>query len=48
LKKPNDLGDPETWTATASEIRDLSEALYFLVEINKSFPYQTEDTDATT
>jgi hypothetical protein len=48
LKKPEDLGDPETWTATASEIRDLSEALHFLVEINKAFPFQTEDTNATT
>jgi hypothetical protein len=48
LKKPDDLGDPETWTATAGEIRDLSEALYFLVEINKVFPVPTEDTNAST
>ena len=27
LKKPEDLGDPATWVCTATEIRELSEAL---------------------
>lgn len=36
--KPNDLGDPATWTATAEEIRALSEALYFLSLISKDHP----------
>ena len=27
LKKPEDLGDPATWFCTATEIRELSEAL---------------------
>jgi len=36
--KPKDLTDPETWAATASEIRDLSEALYFLNLISKEHP----------
>ena len=30
--KPKDLADPETWIATAQEIRDLSEALFYLAQ----------------
>jgi len=36
--KPTDLADPETWVSTASEIRDLSEALFYLSQINKDNP----------
>lgn len=36
--KPKDLADPETWTATAQEIKDLSEALYYLSLISKEYP----------
>jgi len=36
--KPSDLADPETWVSTAQEIRDLSEALYYLSLINKEYP----------
>ena len=36
--KPDNLSDPETWVATAAEIRDLSEALYYLAYINKEHP----------
>lgn len=36
--KPTDLADPETWASTAQEIRDLSEALYYLSIINKEYP----------
>jgi hypothetical protein len=40
--KPTDLADPNTWIATAQEIRDLSEALYYLAQINKENPVQGE------
>jgi len=36
--KPADLADPDTWVATAAEIRDLSQALYFLSLISKEHP----------
>ena len=48
LKKPDDLGDPETWAATASEICDLSEALHFLMLISKEYPLATEADNANT
>jgi hypothetical protein len=41
--KPDNLADPETWISTAQEIRDLSEALYYLAYINKEHPVQGED-----
>lgn len=48
LKKPEDLGDPETWAATAGEIRDLSEALHFLMLISNQYPLLAEaDNEAT-
>lgn len=41
--KPQDLANPETWMSTAAEIRDLSEALYYLAYINKEHPVQVEE-----
>jgi hypothetical protein len=41
--KPTDLANPETWVSTAAEIRDLSEALYYLAYINKEHPVLGED-----
>ena len=38
IRKPTDLGDPSTWTCTAGEIRDLSQALQLLTQISKDFP----------
>ena len=40
--KPDDLSNPETWTATAQEVRDLSEALFYLAQISKENPIQGE------
>lgn len=39
-KKPDDLSDPGTWTATAQEVRDLSEALFYLSHISKENPIE--------
>jgi hypothetical protein len=36
--KPANLADPETWVSTAAEIRDLSEALFYLAQISKENP----------
>ena len=41
--KPKDLTDPDTWVATAGEIRDLTEALYYLSLISKEYPIVKED-----
>lgn len=41
--KPTDLADPETWITTAQEIRDLSEALYYLSLISKEYPIVKEE-----
>ena len=41
--KPENLANPETWISTAQEIRDLSEALYYLAYINKEHPVPGED-----
>ena len=41
--KPANLADPETWISTASEIRDLSEALFYLAQISKENPIIQED-----
>ena len=43
--KPDNLADPSTWIATAQEIRDLSEALYYLAYINKEHPVTGETND---
>ena len=43
--KPADLADPETWISTAQEIRDLSEALYYLSLISKEFPIIKDEHD---
>jgi hypothetical protein len=40
--KPESLADPDTWVATAAEIRDLSESLYYLAQINKDNPVSGE------
>ena len=37
IKKPTDLADPETWTATADEIAKLSEALWHLSVISQVY-----------
>jgi hypothetical protein len=41
--KPESLANPETWIATAEEIRNLSEALYYLATISKEHPVLTEE-----
>lgn len=38
LKPATDLGDPATWLANSSEIRDMATALHMLNDINKQFP----------
>jgi hypothetical protein len=35
---PQDISNPETWTATAEEIRDMATALHLLSDINKQYP----------
>jgi hypothetical protein len=40
--KPENLADPETWISTTAEIRDLSEALYYLTYINGLHPVPGE------
>jgi hypothetical protein len=41
--KPTNLSDPETWVSTAAEIRDLSEALFYLAQISKDNPVIIEE-----
>jgi len=41
--KPTDLANPETWTATAQEIRDLTEALHYLSLLNHAYPLETDN-----
>lgn len=41
--KPEDLSNPNTWVTAASEIRDLSEALYYLALISKDHPLANEE-----
>jgi hypothetical protein len=41
--KPSDLANPDTWVSTAEEIRNLSEALYYLAYINKEHPVPVEE-----
>jgi hypothetical protein len=40
--KPTELANPETWISTAAEIRDLSEALYYLTEVSQAYPVGEE------
>jgi len=40
--KPTDLSNPETWTATAQEIRDLTQALDNLAKLNYAYPLEKE------
>ena len=40
--KPTDLSNPETWTATAQEIRDLTQALDNLAKLNHAYPLEKE------
>ena len=44
-KKPTDLSDPETWTATADEIAKLSEALWHLSVISQVFPMENSNDE---
>ena len=38
--KPSDLSNPETWSATAREIHDLSHGLYYLSILNQHYPIE--------
>lgn len=40
--KPSDLSNPETWSATAREIHDLSHGLYYLSIMNQHYPVEGE------
>jgi hypothetical protein len=42
-KKPPELADPETWTSTANEIKDLCEGLYYLSVISQLHPVEKAD-----
>jgi hypothetical protein len=44
-KKPTDLADPATWTATADEIAQLSSALWHLSVINQMYPMENQDAE---
>jgi hypothetical protein len=44
-KKPADLTDPETWTATADEIAKLSEALWHLSVISQIYPMENSNEE---
>lgn len=35
---PADISNPETWIATAQEIRDMATALHLLSDINRQYP----------
>lgn len=35
---PQDISNPETWSATAEEIRDMATALHLLSDINRQYP----------
>ena len=41
--KPSDLSNPETWSATAREIHDLSHGLYYLSIMNQHYPVEIDD-----
>jgi len=38
--KPAELANPDTWTASAQEIRDLAQALEFLAQLNQAYPFE--------
>lgn len=40
--KPTDLANPESWTATAQEIRDLTTALDNLAKLNHAYPLESK------
>jgi hypothetical protein len=44
-RKPAELSDPATWTATADEIAKLSEALWHLSVISQVYPMESEDDE---
>jgi hypothetical protein len=39
-KKPNDMTDTSTWSASAKDIHDLSHGLYYLSIINQHYPVE--------
>ena len=41
--KPADLANPETWTATAQEIQDLTQALDNLAKLNHAYPIKDDN-----
>lgn len=41
--KPVDLANPETWTATAQEIQDLTQALDNLAKLNHAYPIKDDN-----
>jgi len=38
--KPDNLADPATWTATAAEIAQLCEAIYYLNQVRQACPVE--------
>lgn len=46
--KPDDLTNPNTWHATAADIRDLTQALDFLAKLNHAYPVRDEHVQSRT
>ena len=44
--KPRELNNPETWPATAAEIRDLSEAMYYVYNVHKEIRNEFQSISA--
>jgi hypothetical protein len=42
LNVPTDQSNPETWTSTTSELRDMAETLHKLAELQRNFPVVEE------
>ena len=40
LKKPDDLGNPETWACLPSDIRELTQALHMLADLHQNNPVE--------
>jgi hypothetical protein len=38
--KPTELANPDTWTASAQEIRDLTQALENLAQLSQAYPFE--------
>jgi hypothetical protein len=38
--KPTELANPDTWTASAQEIRDLTQALENLAHLSQAYPFE--------